>query len=173
MLTASNLTTGLLGFIFSMYLSKVLGPEGMGLYGIIMPIYNLYSSRDDYKNIIRTMKVVAIFNFIWCLIIGIFVFFLSPIIGHFWAKDPRIIKSIMVTCPAMIFIALSNILKGFFYGTSKITVPSFIDILEKTHLIFSIEAYGTSSKRMKKTKKYYFALEYLCDCKYNMVYKKL
>ena len=110
MLTASNLTTGLLGFIFSMYLSKVLGPEGMGLYGIIMPIYNLfisimtagiiasiskitavYSARDDYKNIIRTMKVVAIFNFIWCLIIGIFVFFLSPIIGHFWAKDPRII----------------------------------------------------------------------------------
>ncbi len=102
MLTASNLTTGLLGFIFSMYLSKVLGPEGMGLYGIIMPIYNLfisimtagiiasiskitavYSARDDYKNIIRTMKVVAIFNFIWCLIIGIFVFFLSPIIGHF------------------------------------------------------------------------------------------
>ena len=155
MLTASNLTTGLLGFIFSMYLSKVLGPEGMGLYGIIMPIYNLfisimtagiiasiskitavYSARDDYKNIIRTMKVVAIFNFIWCLIIGIFVFFLSPIIGHFWAKDPRIIKSIMVTCPAMIFIALSNILKGFFYGTSKITVPSFIDILEKSLRIF-------------------------------------
>ena len=155
MLTASNLTTGLLGFIFSMYLSKVLGPEGVGLYGIIMPIYNLfisimtagiiasiskitavYSARDDYKNIIRTMKVVAIFNFIWCLIIGIFVFFLSPIIGHFWAKDPRIIKSIMVTCPAMIFIALSNILKGFFYGTSKITVPSFIDILEKSLRIF-------------------------------------
>ena len=127
----------------------------MGLYGIIMPIYNLfisimtagiiasiskitavYSARDDYKNIIRTMKVVAIFNFIWCLIIGIFVFFLSPIIGHFWAKDPRIIKSIMVTCPAMIFIALSNILKGFFYGTSKITVPSFIDILEKSLRIF-------------------------------------
>lgn len=151
MLTASNLTTGLLGFIFSMYLSKVLGPEGMGLYGIIMPIYNLfisimtagiiasiskvtavYSAKDDYNNIIRTMKVVAIFNFIWCFIIGIFVFFISPIIGNFWAKDPRIIKAIMVTCPAMIFISLSNILKGFFYGTSKITVPSFIDILEKS-----------------------------------------
>lgn len=151
MLTASNLTTGLLGFIFSMYLSKVLGPEGMGLYGIIMPIYNLfisimtsgiiasiskitavYSAKDDYNNIIRTMKTVALFNFIWCLIIGVFVFFLSPIIGHFWAKDPRIIKAIMVTCPAMIFIALSNILKGFFYGTSKITLPSFIDILEKS-----------------------------------------
>ncbi len=52
-LTASNLTTGLLGFIFSMYLSKVLGPEGMGLYGIIMPIYLfIYINYDSWYNCI-------------------------------------------------------------------------------------------------------------------------
>ena len=41
--------------------------------------------------------------------------------------------------------------------TSQANVKNILDILEKTHLIFPIEAYGTSSKRMKKTKKYYFA----------------
>ena len=41
--------------------------------------------------------------------------------------------------------------------TSQANVKNILDILEKTHLIFSIEAYGTSSKRIKKTKKYYFA----------------
>ena len=41
--------------------------------------------------------------------------------------------------------------------TSQANVKNILDILEKTHLIFSIEAYGTSSKRTKKTKKYYFA----------------
>lgn len=41
--------------------------------------------------------------------------------------------------------------------TSQANVKNILDILEKTHLIFSIEAYGTSSKHMKKTKKYYFA----------------
>ena len=41
--------------------------------------------------------------------------------------------------------------------TSQANVKNILDILEKTHLIFSVEAYGTSSKRMKKTKKYYFA----------------
>jgi len=41
--------------------------------------------------------------------------------------------------------------------TSQTNVKNILDILEKTHLIFSIEAYGTSSKRIKKTKKYYFA----------------
>lgn len=36
--------------------------------------------------------------------------------------------------------------------TSQANVKNILDILEKTHLIFSIEAYGTSSKRMKKPK---------------------
>ena len=36
--------------------------------------------------------------------------------------------------------------------TSQANVKNILDILEKTHLIFSIESYGTSSKRMKKPK---------------------
>lgn len=41
--------------------------------------------------------------------------------------------------------------------TSKVNVKNILDTLEKTHLIFHIESYGTSSKRMKKAWKYYFA----------------
>lgn len=153
-LTVSNLTTGVLGFIFSIYLSKILGPEGMGLYGLVMPIYNLficlmtagiiaaiskisavYESSNDYNNLIKTVRTVAFFNFVWAIIVGFLVFLFSPTIGHYWVKDARTVKSIMVTCPAMIFIALSNILKGYFYGTSKITLPAFIDILEKAFRI--------------------------------------
>lgn len=154
-LTLSNLTTGVLGFIFSIYLSKILGAEGMGLYGLVMPIYNLficlmtagviaaiskisaiYSSTNDYNNLTKTVRTVAFFNFIWAVIVGLLVFTFSPAIGGNWVKDIRTIKAIMVTCPAMIFIALSNILKGYFYGTSKITIPAFIDILEKAFRIF-------------------------------------
>jgi stage V sporulation protein B len=36
----------------------------------------------------------------------------------------------------MFFIAVSNILKGYFFGVSKISIPSFIDILEKALRIF-------------------------------------
>lgn len=149
-LTVSNLTTGILGFIFSIYLSKILGPEGMGLYGLVMPIYNLficlmtagiiaaiskisaiYSASNDYGNLFKTIRTVAIFNIIWASLIGVFVFIFAPTIGTYWVKDPRTINAIKVTCPAMVFIALSNILKGYFYGTSKIAMPAFIDILEK------------------------------------------
>ncbi len=150
LLTASNITTGILGFIFSIYLSHVLGPEGMGLYNLVMPIYNLficmmsagisaaiskiaavYAEKNQQNNITRTIKTTACFNLIWAISIAILVFVFAPIIGEYGISDARTISAIKVTCPAMVCIALSNILKGYFWGTSKIVVPSIIDIFEK------------------------------------------
>lgn len=157
LLTASNITTGILGFIFSIYLSKLIGPVGMGLYGLVMPIYNLficlmtagiiaaisqvsaiYKSKGQYNNITKTIRSVASFNVIWAIAIGVIVFFLAPYISEYGIHDMRTINAIRITCPAMVFIALSNILKGYFYGVSKIVVPSFIDILEKAMRIITI-----------------------------------
>lgn len=156
-LTTSNITTGVLGFIFSIYLSKLIGPEGMGLYGLIMPIYNLfisimtagviaaisqraaiYTSKGEHNNLFKTIKTVAFFNIIWSIVIGILVFVFAPYISKYGVRDIRTLNAIRVTCPAMVFIALSNIFKGYFYGTSKITAPAFIDILEKALRIITI-----------------------------------
>lgn len=157
LLTASNITTGILGFIFSIYLSKLIGPVGIGLYGLVMPIYNLficlmtagiiaaiskvsaiYKVKRQYNNISKTIKSVASFNVIWSIAIGIMVFFLAPYISKYGIHDMRTVNAIRITCPAMVFIALSNILKGYFFGVSKIVVPSFIDILEKAMRIITI-----------------------------------
>lgn len=156
-LTASNITTGLLGFIFSIYLADIAGPEGIALYGLVMPIYNLficlmtagiiaaisqraaiYESKCEYNNLFKTIRSVAFFNIIWAIAIGVIVFFLAPYISQYGIKDPRTLNAIKVTVPAMILIALSNILKGFFYGTSKITIPAVIDISEKAMRIITI-----------------------------------
>ncbi|MGL5353800.1 MAG: polysaccharide biosynthesis C-terminal domain-containing protein, partial [Clostridium sp.] len=59
-------------------------------------------------------------------------------ISKYGVNDIRTVNAIRVTCPAMVFIALSNILKGYFFGVSKIAIPSFIDILEKAMRIITI-----------------------------------
>ena len=150
-LSSSNILTGLLGFIFSSILSKELGAEALGLYGLLMPIYNLficlmcggilaaisrltsiYFDNKYFNKVNITIKTSMIFTLIWSLIIAIIVYTLAPIIAKFIIKDIRIITSIKIICPAMIFISISNILKGYFYGTSQINIPSIIDILEKS-----------------------------------------
>ncbi|AWK52637.1 stage V sporulation protein B [Clostridium beijerinckii] len=157
LLIVSNVTTGILGFIFNIYLSKVLGAEGMGLYNLVMPIYNLficlmtagivasiskitavYNQKGEHNNIVRTIRVVSMFNISWAFLIGIIVFFSAPLIGKYGVNDVRTIDAIRVICPAMVCIAISNILKGYFYGTSKIAVPAIIDIFEKAMRIVTV-----------------------------------
>ncbi|MTK13184.1 MAG: stage V sporulation protein B [Clostridiaceae bacterium] len=149
-LISSNLITGVFGFIFSIILSRELGAEGMGLYGLVMPIYDLficlisggmiaaisrvaavYFSKDDFRNLNRSIDISLLFDCVWALIIVSLVFVYAQYISVYIIKDVRTIHAIQVMCPAMLFIALSAILKGYFYGTSNIKIPAFIDILEK------------------------------------------
>ena len=113
LLTASNITTGILGFIFSIYLSSLIGPEGIGLYGLVMPVYNLficlmtagiiaaisqvsaiYKAKGETANIKKTIRSVASFNVIWAILIGILVFFLAPYISKYGIRDSRTVNAI-------------------------------------------------------------------------------
>ncbi|MGE5628828.1 MAG: stage V sporulation protein B [Solirubrobacterales bacterium] len=153
-LVISNLVTGLLGFVFSIILSRDLGPEGIGLYGIVMPVYDLficlicggmatsiskvgavYFFKKDYSNLNRTIEASIFFDVVWGIIVASFVFVNSSFISGYMINDSRAAGALRIICPAMVFIAVSSILKGYFYATSNVKVPAFIDILEKTFRI--------------------------------------
>ena len=150
-LTISNLTAGILRFMFSILLSKKLGAEGMGLYSRVMPIYDLftclicggmvtaiskesssYYGMNDYGNLNKTIHTALVFDLALSIIITIAVFIFSPFISTYIIKDQRTLYSLWVICPALIFVALSSIYKGYFYGISNVKVPAIIDIVEKT-----------------------------------------
>lgn len=170
-LIVSNLGTGILGFMFSIMLSKELGPEGMGLYGLIMPIYNLficlicggmvtaiskvasvYYSKNDYKNLNKTIETSLKFDFIWALFVAVLFFLASSFISSFIIKDSRTLYALKSISPALIFVGLSSILKGYFYGISKVKIPAIIDIIEKAFRIALIVAAMNMLKTATLTK---------------------
>ncbi|AND84995.1 stage V sporulation protein B [Clostridium tyrobutyricum] len=149
-LICSNLITSIFAFIFSIILSRYLGAEGMGLYDLIMPIYDLficlicggmvtsiskasavYFGKDDFSNLDGSISVSLLFDSVWSLIIICFVFVNAKYIGMNIIDDIRAVHAIQVICPAMFFIALSCIFKGYFYGTSDVKIPALIDVVEK------------------------------------------
>lgn len=156
-LTLTNSTTGVLRFAFSIILSRELGAEGMGLYSLIMPIYDLFaclicggmvtsiskqsssflSKRDGY-HLHKTIKVTLLFDFIWSLIIIVMLFLNSNYISLKIIKDSRSLHSLWFIAPALLFVALSSIIKGYFYGTYDVKTPAVIDIFEKTVRIIAV-----------------------------------
>lgn len=171
-LIISNLTTGVFGFIFSIILSKKLGAEGMGLYGIIMPVYDLficlicggiitaisrvssvYFFKKDFCNLNGTIDSIMSFDLVWAIMISVMVFSFSPLISKYIIKDTRALHALLIMCPAMVFIAISSIFKGYFYGCSKAKIPAIIDICEKAMrvIIFVSISYFISTATISST----------------------
>lgn len=179
-LILSNLATSILGFIFSITLSEELGPEGMGLYGLVRPLNRVfmclicgglviavskisseYYSKGDYKNLKRNLRTSMAFTFLWSVLIATLIYLFSSTISTYIIKDTRTVNALRLLCPAMIFISLSNCLKGYFYGTLQVSVPMLIDIFEKAVRIFVLVAIISSLKVVNVTSTVtgaYFAL---------------
>lgn len=149
-LTLSNLAMGVLRFMFSILLSRQLGPEGVGLYGLIMPIYDLfccivcggiiaavsretsaYYGTNRFQDLHKTVNTSFIFILMWSMFIAALMFLITPAMCKYIIKDSRAIISIWIACPSIIFIAVSTVFKGYFYGVNEVLVPSVIDIVEK------------------------------------------
>lgn len=149
-LTLSNMVTSMIAFIFSIILSRELGAEGLGLYGLIMPVYGLflciaseglitaiskistlYFNRKDIKNLNRTLDSAFLFTALWAICIAFLVLVCNGFIALRIVRDVRASAAIMIFSPALIFVPLSAIIKGYFYGLGQYKITAFIDIVEK------------------------------------------
>ena len=149
-LTMTNLITGSLSFIYRVFLTRAIGSEGVGVYQLVLPLYLLFitlvsggittavskliaeqTPGSNYRNMYKIIKICGITVGIWSLALCSFIFFNSEYLARYVLKDSRTFFSIMVFTPAIFFISLSAVLKGYFYGLQYVKPPAMIDILEK------------------------------------------
>ncbi len=149
-LTATNLITGTLAFVYRIFLSRSIGSEGVGVYQLVMPLYILFitlvsggittavsklvaeqSIRHNFRNMHKTVAVCALVLGLWSSLLCTMILFNASFLADSVLKDSRTLYSIMVFTPAVLFIALGSVLKGYFYGQQDVNPPAFIDILEK------------------------------------------
>lgn len=149
-LTAAGVITRILGFVFRIYMSNLIGSEGMGLYQLIIPLYmlagtlstsgisvaisKLIAEENAKKQLGNVKKILKASLFLTGTIggmVGLFLFVNSGYIGTNFLKDPRTILSIRYLAPCIPFMALSSCLRGYFYGIQDVTKPAFAQVLEQ------------------------------------------
>ncbi len=149
-LSASNMITGIIGFIFSVILSRELGAEGLGLYSLVMPLYILflclasdglitalskisaiYYNKKDVKSLNRTMSATFMLIFVWSVSIAVLAFVFSPAISSILIGDTRSAGAVRIICPAIVLVSMSAVLKGYYYGMNWFKPAAFIDMGEK------------------------------------------
>lgn len=152
----SNLIVRILGFLYKIFLSNVIGEAGLGVYHILFNflmiclaltttgipttlsclIANKKALNDKHNSNILFISTLYVAFFISSFI-SLFISFNSKYISLYLLKNPNLDLFILSICPAIVVITLSNVLRGYYYGLKEVLVPAIGQVIEQlTRIIF-------------------------------------
>lgn len=125
--------TKLLGMIIRIILSRNLGSEGMGIYMMIMPTFNLLigfaqfgfpvaisklvsEDKSNNKNLVFSVIPIALFINLGILL---FLMFGSHFLAVHLLQEERTFKGLIAIGFVLPFISVSSILRGYFFGKER------------------------------------------------------
>lgn len=148
-LIAASLVTRILGFIYRIFITRLIGAEGIGLFQMVFPLLTLALTIITAGMGVAVSKIVAEAQIlgdrkriiqVYRLAMGVtvslatVVTFLLFAFGHKLATmifpDPRAYIPFVTLIPVLTVIALSSVLRGYFQGLQAMTVPSIASIIE-------------------------------------------
>lgn len=144
-LIIGGLITKILGMIIKVINTRLIGLEGIGLYMLIYPTFSLFMSlsqfslptsvsklvsEDKYNNknlVFSSIPIILIFDFILIMIILTSASFISIDL----LKDSRCYLPILCISLVLPFEALSNMIRGYFFGKQKMFPHVISHVIEQ------------------------------------------
>lgn len=149
-LIMAGLIVRLLGFVYRIYLSSMIGAEGMGLYQLVIPLYSLIvltltsgvsitASRmiaaevrhDPAFNTSRIVKAGMCISCVGGAVVSLFLLIFVDQIATHILGDSRTILSIKVLIPCVPVIAAAAALKGYYYGVQRVLPAAGAQVVEQ------------------------------------------
>ncbi|MCL2593394.1 MAG: oligosaccharide flippase family protein, partial [Defluviitaleaceae bacterium] len=149
-LSIAALITRVLGFVYRIYISNIIGAEGMGLYQLIMPLYALAwslacsgftttvskfvsqeNAKKEYGNMGLVLKQSLIITSLIGVILSVILFAFSDHIATFFFKDSRLTLSLQILSLSFPFMAAGSCIRGYFFGLQEAKVPAISQVLEQ------------------------------------------
>jgi len=144
--------TKILAMVIKIFLTRAIGDNGIGLYMMVLPTFNLFitlcslslstsiskliSERRKSKRVVLSIvPTCLIYNFV---LMGIIILF-APFIANHLLKNSLTYYPIMAIAFTLPFICISSILKGYFYGNENMIPFVISNIVEQIiRLLFII-----------------------------------
>ena len=138
-LIIGGIITKILGFIIRIIYTRIVGPEVLGLYSLVIPTYSLLITiatlalpttiskliAENKHNNLRIISTSTIFILLINFIVVIIMLFSSKFIASYLLHEERcylLLISMSLTFP---IISISSIVKGYFYGKQNM-IPNVV-----------------------------------------------
>lgn len=145
MLMFGGLLTKILGMFIKIILTRTISLEGIGMYSLILPTFNLFITLsslglpiaisklvsehkiNNKKIILPTIPVIIIFN----LLLIFLIFLIAPILSNNFLNNKELYYPIIAIGLTLPFIGISSIIKGYFFGIEKMFPTILSNIVEQ------------------------------------------
>ena len=158
-LTITGFIVKSIGFVYRIYIANSIGAEGMGLYQLVLPIYNLVllgltagvgiaisrlvaeeTARGNDKNSKRIAVTAGTVIFFAAIVIVSILMLNLDFVVNVLVADIRTKNSLMYLLPSIPFIAAITSFKGYFYGKQDVVPNALSQIAEQMTKLFVVFA---------------------------------
>lgn len=145
--------TKILGMIIKIVLTRTVSTEGIGLYMLVLPTFNLFITlcnlgvptaitklvserkNNSKKIIIPTTIIILLYDLLLILIILL----ISPYLANNLLHNKNTYYPLIAIGTTLPFITISSIIKGYFFGKEKVFPITLSNIIEQlTRLLLTI-----------------------------------
>ena len=149
-LTFAGILSRGIGALYRIPLNRMAGPETMALYQMAYPLYTMalalstagipvavaklvseHRARGDANGAFNTVRVALIVLGILSGIVTAIIILLSPYYGKYIAKTTDSVLPVMAISPAIFFVSVMAVYRGYFQGIQNMTPYALSQILEQ------------------------------------------
>lgn len=149
-LVIGGFITKILSMIIKICLTRSVGTEGIGVYSLVLPTFNLFITlctlsytsaiskliserKRKSKHIITSIIPVTI---IYNLVLMVILYLIAPILSKYLLKNTDTYYAIIAIGLTLPFICISSIIKGYFFGKERMFPHTFSNIIEQLVRLF-------------------------------------
>ncbi len=149
-LAAASLIVRIIGLLYRIPMTRIIGDEGMGIYAYAYEIYNivlilssyslplavskLVASRRgnrEHKNAYRVFLCSMLFAIVVGLISTLIIFLGADIFAIIMSDNPQVALPLRVLAPTILVFAIMGVFRGFFQGKNTMIPTAISQIMEQ------------------------------------------
>ncbi len=149
-LTLAGFITRFIGFFYRIFLSKTMGPELLGIYQLIFPVYGIcftiYATgiqtsisrlvaaelgKRNPKNIYKILRIGMLISVSIAAVLSLLVYINADFIAWRFLMEARSASSVRILAVVFPFCGVTACINGYYYGLKKAGVPALTQLLEQ------------------------------------------
>ncbi len=150
LLIIANFIIRFLGFAYKILLSRIIGPQGIGLFHLVLPILMTFItftasglpvavskliahhlSLNNQKTCNKILGLSIFMGLLISLLLSTFLLYKRKYISEQIIQNNDAYLSLIALAPAIPLITLSSIFRGYYYGINNVSTPGVSQILEQ------------------------------------------